>query len=188
MFLLYIYLNKIVHQKKMSLDMFIRPLDRKTVEEIAKEFPVFKQTSDIKFENLNGVNYGCFSALINDANATMCYLTYGWCVIVAPGVILPPTELTPPREYLVNLVEIDLETDIISIWECNSGTGMAKEIARYAFDKWNTSGVKSSCTFPILIPRLENNRKNLIGFAIMKTGREIKIEFKRDGKIIPKLN
>jgi len=168
--------------------MFIRPLDHNTVKEIATEFPAFEQVDGIKFHSVNGINYGCFSALINDAHATLCYLKYGWCVVVAPGVALPPTKLTPPREYLVNLVEVDLETDVISIWECNSNTGMAGEITRFAFDKWNTSGTKSSCTFLVLIPRLENNRKNIIGVAIMKIGREIKIEFKRDGKSMPALN
>ena len=172
----------------MSLDMFIRPLDRDTVEEIATKFPLFEQVDGIKFQSVNGVGYGCFSALINDANATMCYLQYGWCVVVAPGTILPPVELTPPREYLINLIEVDLETDFISVWECNSGNGMANEIARYAFDKWNTSGTKSGCTFPVLVPRLENSRRNIIGVALMKTGREIKVEFKRDGKIMPALN
>lgn len=172
----------------MSLDMFIRPLDHQTVTEIATEFPAFEQVDGIKFYPANAINYGCFSARINDAHATLCHLQYGWCVVVAPGVILPPTKLTPAREYLVNLVEVDLETDVISVWECNSSTGIASEIARFAFDKRNTSGTKSSCTFPILIPRLENNRKNIIGVAIMKIGREIKIEFKRDGKNMPALN
>ncbi len=172
----------------MSLDMFIRSLDRQTVHEIANEFPAFKHVDNIKFQPMNGINYGCFSAFINDANATLCHLQYGWCVIVAPGVTLPPTRLTTPREYLVNLIEIDLDTDIISIWECKSGTGMANEIARFTFDKWNTSGTKSNCTFPVLIPRLENDRKNIIGVAVMKIGREIKVEFKRDGKAFPALN
>ena len=173
---------------RMALDMFIRPLDRQTVEEIATEFSAFENVAGIKFQTINGINTGSFSALVNDANATLCHVQYGFCVVVAPGVQMPPVALTPPREYLIQLVEVTLDIDIISIRECNSSTGFANEISRFAFDKMNTAGTRTSCTFPILIPRLENKRENLIGVAIMKIGREIKIEFKRDGKVMPALN
>ena len=173
----------------MTLDMFIRPLDRQTVEEIATEFPVFENVSGIKFQPQGTVRAGSFSALINDANATMCHLQYGFCVILAPGVEIPPTKLTPPREYLVQLLEVANDTNVISIWECDSASGFANEIARYAFGKFNTSGLPTnSCTFLIFIPRQENKRENIIGVAIKKTGREIRVEFKRDGKVMPKLN
>lgn len=172
----------------MALDMFIRPLDYETVEEIAKEFHAFKNVSNILFQPINGVTAGSFSAQISDANATVCQLLYGFCVIVAPGAIMPPVELTPPREYLVQLIEVTLDIDIISIWECNSGTGFSSEIARYAFDKFNTAGTRTSCIFPVFIPRLENKRDNLIGVALVKNGREIKLEFKRDARTMPKLN
>lgn len=168
--------------------MFIRPLDRRTVEEIANEFAAFKNIGDIKFEAKDAVKLGCFSAQVNDANATLCVLQYGFCVVVAPGVTLPPTKLTPDREYLVNLIEVTLDIDIISVWEADSSTGLAYEIARYAFDKINTTGTRTSCTFPILIPRINNDRKNIIGVGIRKVGTEIKFEFKRDGRNAPVLN
>ncbi|MCF7831414.1 MAG: hypothetical protein K9M36_00825 [Candidatus Pacebacteria bacterium] len=168
----------------MNQDMFVLPLSQETVEVIALKFPAFKNVSDIAFGLQNNIKMGRFNATISDMDAIMCCRA-NFCVIAGPE-LKPLSYSKYNREYTVNLFETTVDIHSVSIWECNSAGGFATQVARYEIKK--DVNTLPSGTFPLLLPRLHNDRNNIMGIIPYKMGNELRIEFKRDGKIMPVLN
>ena len=172
----------------MGNDMFIRPLDVETVTEIANSFKAFRNTDGIKFERNEKIALGSFSAQIVDAEAFGAMLLYPhFCLVQENGKkIFPNSYIT--REYLVCVIEVKLGIEAIDVLECDSSTGLAHNIATFAFDKVNTNGSATDSSFIVLVPRKNDERRNKIGIALTRNGTRLRFEFKRDGKTMPVLN